>query len=361
MKPKVKKTIVYFKIVFFLLSFFMSPLWAEKAPATIPIKIGIIVPLSGDSAFIGEDIRNGFELAKEKSQSSKYDFQFIFEDNQFELRQTALAAQKLIHVDHVNVLISLWDGADVVAPLAEKNNILHISMRWDPGIAHQYSTTFTIECTYLDFARSSVELMKKLGQKRVAAISENSKGLELLSKEFSRIASENRIEIISDEHYNPDERDFRTLVAKSVAEKPDVVFLNAFSPAEEIILKQLKEIAPQIAVTGQFDTTNNMALIEGDYFASTIPVTPEFSKLFEDHYHHPFKIRAPHAFDIFNLLSTIYEKFSSTPTTQEVISELMKIKDYPGALGKLTVEPERNIRFLPVWHHVVNGKVEIFQ
>jgi branched-chain amino acid transport system substrate-binding protein len=350
-------------ITLFFLGFLFCSRAAERQIEKKIIKIGVIIPLSGNSAFIGEDIRNGFELAREQSRPSGYDIQLIYEDSQFELSKAALAAQKLINVNHVDALVSLWDAADVVAPLAEKNNILHISMRWDPEVAQKYRTTFTVECTYHEFIRSTVELMKKMGCNRIGAVRGKEKSFELCFNDLFRVAPENGLEIVSDQTFNPQERDFRTIIAKTLEKKPDIVLMMAFSPSLEILLREFREMAPRLPLTGSFEASmEKIALAEGYYFITVSAATPEFQKMFEKRYGHPFKVRAPHAYDIFNLLALIYGKYpSSKPTTETVISELTKIRDYPGALGKLTMESGRSIHFQPVWAHVLHGKMEIIR
>src|SRR5258707_12272234 len=117
------------------------------------IKIGIILPLTGDNAATGEDIRNGFLLAKNQINSPDYEYDLIFEDDQLEAQKAVLAPHKLLSSDKVDVIFSVCNSAEAVAPIAEKANKLHFAIRWIPDVAEKHRTTFTHETTYKAFAQ----------------------------------------------------------------------------------------------------------------------------------------------------------------------------------------------------------------
>ena len=81
---------------------------SEGRPGTNPtIKIGVTLPLTGDEATLGESNRNAIHLAASKLPSStKYNYQLIFEDDQFNPALGASAVNKLISIDGVSALIS---------------------------------------------------------------------------------------------------------------------------------------------------------------------------------------------------------------------------------------------------------------
>ena len=67
-------------------------------PAEKPtIKIGAVIPLSGSNSAIGEDIRDGLLLARQLNKQDKYNYELIFEDSRFELRQAAVVAQTSLY------------------------------------------------------------------------------------------------------------------------------------------------------------------------------------------------------------------------------------------------------------------------
>ena len=92
-----------------------------------PIKIGLILPLTGDAADIGQAQKNAVELALEQLKDSN--IQLIFEDDRLQTNDAVTAAQKLVNVDKVDAIIGpSWSGAALaVAPIAESSKTLLIS------------------------------------------------------------------------------------------------------------------------------------------------------------------------------------------------------------------------------------------
>src|SRR3989344_8179631 len=87
-----------------------------------PLKIGILLPLSGDGALFGEKARKGFELASEQYSPDKV--QFIYEDTGgYEVKGAVTAASKLINIDKVNIIMGPYgtEQALGVVPLTLKD------------------------------------------------------------------------------------------------------------------------------------------------------------------------------------------------------------------------------------------------
>src|ERR1700749_3584296 len=89
------------------------------------IKIGLILPLTGPQANIGEAGKNAADLAIAKinaDSSLKYKYELDIQDDSFDPAKTVSAVQKLLSVDQVNAVISVGSGpGNVVAPIAEKD------------------------------------------------------------------------------------------------------------------------------------------------------------------------------------------------------------------------------------------------
>src|SRR3989338_389957 len=99
------------------------------------IRIGVIAPLSGDVAFIGEGMRNAFVLAQSQNPQG-YKYELIFEDGKFDPTTSLTAAQKLIYQDKVKAIITFSSGiGKVISPLAQKEQVIHFAIASDPTIA----------------------------------------------------------------------------------------------------------------------------------------------------------------------------------------------------------------------------------
>ena len=71
------------------------------------VKIGAILPLSGDYSIIGTEIKNGMELAKYEIAMDGFDVNIIYEDDEsFLPRAVVNAANKLVNIDKVDVALT---------------------------------------------------------------------------------------------------------------------------------------------------------------------------------------------------------------------------------------------------------------
>ena len=95
---------------------------ASLAQETRTRIIGVVVPLSGLAVASGQTIKNSIQLALEES--SNPTVKFLFEDDQFEPKNTVTAVRKLIEIDHVDGLI-VWGTPTALAVngIAEKAKV----------------------------------------------------------------------------------------------------------------------------------------------------------------------------------------------------------------------------------------------
>jgi branched-chain amino acid transport system substrate-binding protein len=344
-----------FFLIFPLITFCISPVLSEE------IKIGATLPLTGSLAHVGEDIRRGMQLAIEENKESKIKYQIIFEDNQHQQAQAVSSAQKLLDVNHVDILITLWDMADVVAPLAERKKVPHLSIRWNPHIAEKYQYTVTFESTYLTYDKSQVELLKALDIKTVGLITEESQGWLLAAEGFKPEADKAGIKILIEKNYIADGSDFGTIVTSVLKAKPEMIVINGHQPQLDIILKRIKEQNPDQKITGYFEAVEPPALVEGLPFAAQFKVEPWFSEKFKKRYGENFKVRAPHGYDLMNIIFHSYAEAGGKVGGDKFLSEVEKLKDYPGATGKLSINKTKNIENICVWRVVKNGEFVDFK
>src|SRR4051812_44226626 len=88
------------------------------------IKIGITLPLTGDVARLGESVKNSLILAKSDLPATKYNYELVFEDDQFKPALGVTTANKLINIDKVSALVSFGSPVgNVISPIAEKSKI----------------------------------------------------------------------------------------------------------------------------------------------------------------------------------------------------------------------------------------------
>lgn len=210
---------------------------------TGPVKIGVILPLTGDLAMFGTKIKNGIELASAGFPKDKVEF--IYEDTPKADNQGALTAyQKLTSVDKVQVIIGPFGPEPLMAiapaPVDGAKPLVFGVTLCDPRF-QQYPNVF---CTYpglRDGIKSALPELKALGVKKIYLFtvkSELGDTVETALREFSQADGYQVVgstKIVA----SGQEKDFRTDILKLKQLKPDAVY-SVMTPNEGLVfVKQL--------------------------------------------------------------------------------------------------------------------------
>ena len=247
------------------------------------IKIGAVLPLSGNSAFAGIAARAGLEmiLDKEKAKGLKYDYKLIFEDNAAESMKAANSTNKLIHVDKVDALLSIWHPVSgVMANIANKNKITSMSCSWaDDTLIGDYS--FNAIATHEDTVDLLIKELKKNNVRKVATLMDpaGEPSFRVMKEKFPQAG----IELVYSEFVNYGQRDYKMEITKANDRKPDMYIIAGFPPLHVIFTKQLNEITGRNNVTG-VDAFSDMSeeerrMVEGLwYIDSNVNGNEQFAK-----------------------------------------------------------------------------------
>jgi len=334
-----------------------SPAAKERAV----VKIGASLPLTGDVAFLGESVRNALELALKETQGTKYKYELVFEDDKFDAKLASTTATKLIEVDAIDAIISFSSGTgNVITPLAEQNKVIHFGIASDANVAKGIFNF--IHWTPPDEeARLWVQRAQELGYKNIALLVLQHPGTIAVVDEVKKHVQGTDIKL-HEEFFNPGEKDFKTILMKSKQFKPDAYMLMAFSPELDSLYKQLKELGIDTPLTSieTFELSNDPSQFEGQWYVNSADATGEFVAKYKADYNKEPGVGSPNAYDIFKLIVKGFEdagKDSSIkPSPEEVSSALMQIKDFDGALGKLSVGKDGIVWSPAVVRTIQNGK-----
>ena len=211
-------------------------------PEGAPIKIGVILPLSGDTAIYGNNVKNGIELAKKDLGSS---IQLLYEDSHCEGKDAVSTATKLITIDHVDAIIGeLCSGATLAAaPIAEEYHTIMISpASTSPRLTDAGTYIFrTIPSDALQ-GKFAAELLIAKNINTLAIIYTNDEygvGLtNVLAESFTALGGK----IVAKESVERGDLDLRTSLQKIKSAEPEALFLSLNSIDTAIaVLEQIKE------------------------------------------------------------------------------------------------------------------------
>jgi branched-chain amino acid transport system substrate-binding protein len=307
------------------------------------IRIGIAVPLTGNQGFVGEGIRDAVLLAQSKLNNTKYKYDFVFEDVQVNPQMAASAAQKLINIDKVDAIIDAYAPiGDTIAPIAEKAKVVHINIAFDPRAAIG-------EYNFIDFTtpntsvKAFLEEMKSRGLTKLGIFRLNNPGILAVYGAIKELSPEYGISIVSDEQFQPGERDFRDIVTKGTKNKADIYALLSIPPELDILAKQMKDlgIKNQTSVI-YFELSPNKSLYEGLWSIGFGGVDNAFEKEFKDTYKRELAYGAPNSYDSVNIIVAAAEAYTGKgkPSATDIANQMANLKDLSGVLGKLSINSD---------------------
>ncbi len=256
------------------------PAAEEAAPVVYePIKIGFMGPLSGDAATYGEPFRNIVELAVNEINDAGGvngpKLVPIYEDSKCNGKDATAAAQKLINVDGVKVIVGPFCSGEALAaiPVAEAAQVALFS----PGASSSdltgksrfFSRNYPSDATQGKVLAVAAYNIKKW--KNVVMIQEQTDYAVGLYNAFSSAFEQLGGKKVVKEEFPTSATDFRSMLTKLKAMKPDAVFVNTQTAASaERILKQISDLKwkPNLIVNdgtaGDLKTVEaNKAVLEG--------------------------------------------------------------------------------------------------
>ncbi len=339
-----------------LIAFADNP-FAKDEPNTV--KIGVILPLTGNMAQVGQPQLAAIELFKKECEKGNYKHKYkvIVEDGALTGRMMAEAAMKLITVDHVSGIVDFSSSCgNIVFPRARDTSTPQLCLSSDPKTAdgkfnfNHWTITETEAYTFVD-------LVQKLGAKRVAILAMRHQGSMALVNLIEPELKKRGVEVVYSEYFNPGERDFRTTLLKIRETKPDFLIPVAFSPEAEIILRQRKQIGLDVKISTIecFDFLDYPADAEGLFYISGASGTPEFDqRLFAATGKHSV-YAIPYTYDCLNIIRSAYESMDK-PDHAAAAKWISQMKDFPSALGTISMRPDGRIESPASLFRIVKGK-----
>jgi branched-chain amino acid transport system substrate-binding protein len=239
----------------FLLIFFLAGCTQQT---TNELRVGAILPLTGDWAFIGQEMQKGIELRADEAIAANIPLHIIYEDDQNnEPKLATTAATKLIDVDKANVLIVMAvQESRVLGPMIDANKV-PLVVGWDNNEfvtgagEYVFGTGFSTELTGDKLAEFAYN---NLSTRKAAIISHEDVWGELISKRFKQRFEALGGEVVFIETIPPDNADFRSQLLKIKQTKPDVLFYPMLPSNFALLIKQTRQ------------ANLNMPIVAGDTF-----------------------------------------------------------------------------------------------
>ena len=338
------------------------------------IRIGAVLPLTGDVAVWGNNTKEGIDLAVEAVNKNGgvngRELVILYEDSQAQAQQGVTALRKLITVDRVPAIIdnSVSSVTLAMAPIAEQNKVVILATgATAPKISEAGDFIFRIwNSDALEGEVMAEYAHGELGLRKIAILRVNNDYGKGLDEVFRREFSESGGEILFSEAFEQSETDFRTQLAKIKSVDPEALYVVGYPREVPQLLKQMKELGINLQVLGTvaFEDPHIIEIAKdaAEGIIYPYPVQPSkedasvstFLSQYKAKYNKEPGITCDVGYDAVNMI-TLATKLSGGHEGEDIRKGLMMIKDYHGASGVMEFDENGDVHKAMEMKTVENG------
>ncbi|HLP48283.1 MAG TPA: ABC transporter substrate-binding protein [Candidatus Kapabacteria bacterium] len=312
------------------------------------IRIGVILPLTGEVATYGKSVQNGLDIAIEHEKSKN--FKLIYEDSKAEKRIAINALEKLFFN---NVKYFIGDATSTVTyeigpRIQAKNGILIVPIATGDRIKEIGKNIFMISPRNEKQTHKIADFIKKqFSSKKVGCIfKQNDYGVNITNT-FLKLFDNN----VYSQAYQEGQNNFRSLLFKFKSENIALIFLPGNYEETATILRQAMEIDYRPVFIGT-DGTYSPKLIElsgkasEGFLLTMMPVDYqskiylEFEKMYLQKYNTKPDIFACYGYES-GIIMTEAINSSSNKNIEEV-REYLQLKEFNSLTGMMRFISESN-------------------
>ena len=332
-----------FKVVicFIIAICFVVSASAEEQVATnIKLKIGIAAPLSGNSAWMGEELKHGIDLYLKANPSAKDRLELFFEDTTTSNTATAVSAVNyLINNKSVDSLILLFSPVAFAAgPIIEKAGIPTIAIT---GADTAKDRQYMIKLWMSPKAEAKVnvsEISKHLEWTSLGFVTAEQESMLARTKETKELLAQDpglKIDIIFDETV-VDNENLDLIAIKTAQRNPKCLIVNLMPGQAGLFVKKLREkryigqILGSPAMSEKSENILAQGALSGALYVDSY-YSDEFIKSYnQDYARYPLPGSA-NGFDAIKLFDLAFQKTGKVD--KEDINKNIRVKNFSGALG----------------------------
>jgi branched-chain amino acid transport system substrate-binding protein len=350
----------------------------EEAGSDV-IKVGVVLATTGPQSVTGKWVLDGHKMAAMEINEAggvkvgdrTYKIELIHYDSEGRAESATAATEKLIGQDKVIAIFGTSISSETAAmiPIAERAKTpLITSAAASQILTQQGAKFFTSAAVQTNNALSVYEdTVKDLGWKKVEILHLNDAWGMTMADAIKKLFAENGVEIAYAEPFAPDNKEFGVLLNKVKAAKPDGLMLVGQTEITVPIIKQAREIIPDIPL---WDVGGSVL----EEIAKLIPkeaegliggtrtgrVETEEHKKFRERFLQTFGYEANSfvysGYDGIYLLKDALER-AGTVTDKEKINQAIRSANFTGLIGTYTFNEKGENSIKGLRGFVIDGQV----
>lgn len=238
------------------------------------IKIGVVAPLTGNSAALGEDFVNGAKLAaavynNKEGKLLGQTVEIVAQDDQGDPKQATIVAQKLVDMK-VSGIAGHFSSSTTIPAMGiyAKANIPEITPATSAEVVAQGIKgifRMNFDDTFQGGAMAKYAALQ-LHLKKFAVIHDKQAFGQGVAQEFQKAATKAGATFTSFNGITPGDVEFKSLLTKIKGEAPDAIYFGGSFQEGGLLIKQARDLgitakilAPDLVHNGEFFKTAGAA------------------------------------------------------------------------------------------------------
>ena len=310
------------------------------------IKIGAILPMTGELSFYGEWGKNAFSMIE----ADNPDVRFFIEDSEGIPRSGLSAARKLLHNDNITFFVtSLSFIASAIQPVFDEIKVPNVTLSMDEELERESPYNFRVYISLIDEMKKLIEFVDTHGLSSVAVIYADIPAARGAVEHFLVPELNKRNIGIITEPFNLGARDYRSHLITISRGNPDIIRIIDVADNLASILQQFEEgkFSPEtrFIVSGVealfMDTKRLTSTMEEKFYFTAPPAVFSDDNLFIESYEIKYGKRPSYdamlAYDAAMMLIKSIRASSNRNDTDSVVANFLSIGTYSGVAGEYTI------------------------
>ncbi|MDR0603749.1 MAG: penicillin-binding protein activator [Bacteroidales bacterium] len=341
--------------------------WNKTGKQQETVKIGVIIPLTGNAASQGQDVQKGMNMAfvdfMSSIDSTLFKVKLIVEDNFSTTKSSIAALEKLIQIEKPSIVLGPLTTSDMLSmiPIAEKNKtILFSPSVSSPKVSNAGKYIFRMGPLAPDQSKVITQYVaNELKLKRVGILYMNDDSgnshMEVFVPNFTVLGGE----IVFNESFERNDIDFKSHLLKLKSLNAEALFIAGTPKTTGLILKQAKELNLDIkfvSSTGAegYDCIEIAQNAAENIVYTSVAIDSVFIAKFRKKYNNQFpSLGVVLGYDAMAMtLKLLYENSNDTEQLREALSHL----EFSGVTGKTVMSASGDARKDIALKTVKNGE-----
>ncbi len=316
---------------------------SAAAESQRPYRIGVIIPLSGSVASLGDYVRKGIELGiAQLPAEERKRIEVVFEDDGFLPAQTVSAYRKLSAQGRLDAVFTIGTPPSLaLVPLTERDGTILVAIgASDSAITKGRRFAFIHWVIPPLLGKTLTAEIKRRDYKRIAFVISEGTGtradMDATLAEFATQGMTDRL--VYKEAFPKDQTDYRSVVARLRERKVDAIALVMFPGALAPFVKQVRGAGLKADLVGmetfedEGEVKSSEGVLIGCWYVNASDPSDSFIQDYKARYHEQPGWASGNAYDSLRLVAQAATLHSND--NKKVAEFLMTLKDYDGASGR---------------------------